>query len=224
MKIRIGRYYIAYGSNLNLEQMKHRCPTAQLKGKAVLKDYRLRFYGSPDNSVATVEPHEGSKVPVLVWLVFTDDEERLDIYEGYPRLYRKETVKVNFCGEKTDAMIYIMNTELYPLGFPSKNYYRTILDGYRDAGFDTNILREAVLSIWEDDDLSNSEEYDDEYVDDDTADDAHEDDADDDGGYLDDETQYDDADDEYEDDEADDDEGRDDYGYGYGDREDEFYD
>ena len=28
------RLYIAYGSNLNLEQMKHRCPTAEVVGAA----------------------------------------------------------------------------------------------------------------------------------------------------------------------------------------------
>jgi len=43
------RLYIAYGSNLNLKQMAHRCPTAKVVGTAMLHNWRLAFY-----SVATV--------------------------------------------------------------------------------------------------------------------------------------------------------------------------
>ena len=39
------KLYMAYGSNLNLYQMAYRCPTAQVAGKAVLKDYELLFRG-----------------------------------------------------------------------------------------------------------------------------------------------------------------------------------
>lgn len=35
------KLYIAYGSNLNLEQMRRRCPTAELVGKTVLRGWRL---------------------------------------------------------------------------------------------------------------------------------------------------------------------------------------
>lgn len=37
--------YLAYGSNLNLEQMAYRCPTAKPVGQVVLKDYQLLFRG-----------------------------------------------------------------------------------------------------------------------------------------------------------------------------------
>ena len=37
------RLYIAYGSNLNLEQMKRRCPTAEVVGTAELRNWRLWF-------------------------------------------------------------------------------------------------------------------------------------------------------------------------------------
>ena len=43
-KIR-AKYYIAYGSNLNLEQMARRCPTAKVVGSTTLKNYRLMFRG-----------------------------------------------------------------------------------------------------------------------------------------------------------------------------------
>ena len=34
-----GRKYIAYGSNLNREQMAKRCPDAKVIGSGMLKDY-----------------------------------------------------------------------------------------------------------------------------------------------------------------------------------------
>ena len=35
------RYYLAYGSNLNVRQMRDRCPDARVVGTAVLKNCRL---------------------------------------------------------------------------------------------------------------------------------------------------------------------------------------
>ena len=59
--------YIAYGSNLNLEQMAVRCKTAQVVGRGEIRDYELLFRGHRDAAVATVEPKEGASVPVLIW-------------------------------------------------------------------------------------------------------------------------------------------------------------
>ena len=68
------RLYIAYGSNLNLEQMAFRCPTAKVVGKSELKDYELLFRGGRRGAVATVEPKAGSTVPILVWEIQKKDE------------------------------------------------------------------------------------------------------------------------------------------------------
>ena len=48
------RYYIAYGSNLNVRQMRMRCPSARIIGTANLKDYELLFKGSKTGSYLTV--------------------------------------------------------------------------------------------------------------------------------------------------------------------------
>ena len=61
------RLYIAYGSNLNRPQMAFRCPTAKVAGTSELKGYELLFRGGRFGAVATVEPKEGSSVPVLLW-------------------------------------------------------------------------------------------------------------------------------------------------------------
>jgi hypothetical protein len=40
-------------------------------------------------------------------------------------------------------MVYIMN-DGHPFGAPSDYYLNTILEGYRSAGYDTEILEQAV--------------------------------------------------------------------------------
>lgn len=135
--------YIAYGSNLNLPQMAFRCPTAKVVGTSEIKDYELLFRGGRRSSVATVEPLEGSNVPVLLWKLKDRDLQALDRYEGYPSFYRKEILPVELKGKTVLAMVYIMN-DGHPLGAPSDYYLNTILEGYESAGFDTEILEQAV--------------------------------------------------------------------------------
>lgn len=137
------KLYVAYGSNLNLAQMAERCPTARVVGSSAMKDWQLLFRGAHAGAVATVEPCKGGSVPVLVWEISPSDEVALDRYEGWPFLYRKETVKITLNGKPVSAMVYIMN-EGRPLGQPSCYYYSIILDGYKAAGFDIEVLRTAV--------------------------------------------------------------------------------
>lgn len=144
------KLYIAYGSNLNLEQMANRCPTAKAVGESKINNYRLLFRGAHAGAVATIEPYKGDSVPVLIWEITPTDEAALDRYEGWPYLYRKETLKVRLGGKYVSAMVYIMN-EGRPLGQPSCYYYSTILDGYKSAGFDIDILRKAVTDSTEED-------------------------------------------------------------------------
>lgn len=89
------KHYVAYGSNMNLEQMSERCPTAKLVGVGEIPGYRLQF-----NGVATIVPEAGGSVPALIWSIRTTDEDHLDIYEGFPHLYRKEQVTVSMNGKK----------------------------------------------------------------------------------------------------------------------------
>ncbi len=136
--------YIAYGSNMNIDQMAQRCPKAKPITNIWLEGYRLRFKGGEHSSVATVEPSKDDLVPIVIWEIQPSDERSLDVYEGYPRLYRKETVWIKLGKKKLPAMIYIMNGDSYPYGLPSKAYFDTIRKGYITAGFDPKLLHQAV--------------------------------------------------------------------------------
>jgi hypothetical protein len=93
------RLYIAYGSNINLEQMAYRCPNSKVVGTRMIPDYELEFRG-----VATIVPKEGAEVPVLLWEIDQRDEISLDRYEGFPRMYRKELFEVEVDGKIREGM------------------------------------------------------------------------------------------------------------------------
>lgn len=138
------RLYVAYGSNLNIRQMKYRCPTAKLYGTGTIEDYELQFKGHPESAFATIAHKEGASVPVAVWEIQPRDEQALDRYEGYPSHYFKQDVPVQLDGEEVSAMVYIMNLKM-DFGLPSPYYYGTVYEGYNDCGLDTDVLDKAVL-------------------------------------------------------------------------------
>jgi len=83
--------YFAYGSNLDLPQMKRRCPSSKLISKGSLSGYRLtfnRFSSGWGGGVADVIQEQGSEVWGLVFEISDSDLERLDRYEG---CYKEQT-------------------------------------------------------------------------------------------------------------------------------------
>ena len=141
------RYYFAYGSNINLDQMAYRCPAAQMVGPVLLENYELLFRGNANgNGVATIKPKEGQQVYGLLWRITPDCERSLDIYEGYPRLYEKESVAVrDSAGRQLTVMAYVMTDgdRWRSPALPSEYYYQGILDGYRQIGLPTQALKQA---------------------------------------------------------------------------------
>lgn len=140
------RLYIAYGSNLHLEQMEYRCPTAKVFAKGVVKDYTLVFRGSKTGAYATIIPKKGDFVPVVIWDIKPQDERNLDIYEGFPRFYYKKDLMVELeNGEKIKAMAYIMFDEAKP-GIPTMRYLETCSQGYLSNNLDMKKFEEFIVN------------------------------------------------------------------------------
>lgn len=146
----MSKYYLAYGSNLSVQQMLQRCQDAIYVGTAVLPDHQLLFKGSKSGSYLTVEPKAGYTVPLLVWKISDRDEWMLDRYEGYPTFYNKKMLTVDvmplFDGGKpvtVDGLIYFMPSER-TLGCPALHYYDICHEGYCRFGFDRKILQKAL--------------------------------------------------------------------------------
>lgn len=143
------RYYIAYGSNLNISQMCWRCPSARIIGTSEVRDYRLLFKGSKTGAYLTIEPFEGGSVPVAAWEVSAEDELSLDRYEGYPTFYYKAEMKLPIKGIRSGktrmrtVFVYIMH-ENRPIGIPSKYYVDVCREGYDAFSFEQSKLTEAL--------------------------------------------------------------------------------
>ena len=131
--------YIAYGSNMSLDQMAHRCPGAKLIGTGYLPNHRLEFYLHA--TVERTRPH-GAKVPVAVWEISEEDERSLDRYEGFPTYYTKHRrwVVMND-GSELWGIIYLMN--YLRISPPASEYYDGIETAYMKLGFTDDI--ETVL-------------------------------------------------------------------------------
>ena len=137
------RVFAAYGVGLNRAEMAKHCPTAKLIGATELNNYRLAFRGSKAGALVTIEKAKGGIVPALLWEISLQDEVALDRWIGVPELYRKATIKIRRDGSPLDALIYILISGK-PQNKPSAFYYSTLLEGYRAAGFDEDILKAAV--------------------------------------------------------------------------------
>lgn len=146
--------YFAYGSNLNVDEMKLRCPGAVSICKCTLQDYHLAFR----NGFLTIEPMKGMCVPCVIWQISDEDEQTLDRYEGYPEFYRKENITVEVTsgfvkphGILITGMIYIM-VDGFPLQKPSDSYFNTVLRGYNDFGISQRWLIKAYYEAKRSDD------------------------------------------------------------------------
>lgn len=139
------KYYLAYGSNLNLNQVKKRCISIKPIGSIVLKDYRLVYKGINDNfAYLTLEPSEANNVPLGLFELSYIDIVLLDIYEGYPNFYSKYYIPIKIGNKIEKALIYIMNED-FDYHIPSSDYIEICSSGYEDFGFDKSILDQALI-------------------------------------------------------------------------------
>lgn len=147
----MSKYYFAYGSNLDIEAMRLRCPTAKKVGKGELPNYKLSFRGGIGQSYLTVDPNFGSSVPIGAWQIEDKDEKALDYYEGFPHFYKKTEMTLEVETEKgieeINGLIYIM-VEGYLENAPSLPYIQTCEQGYIDFGLNMSPLEKAYKSAY----------------------------------------------------------------------------
>ena len=122
-------FYISYGSNMNIEQMKERCPNTTVYGNGKLYGWKLVFNYHAD---IILTRKKSDVVPVVVWnLNDKFDMLSLDFYEGYPHYYTKKKINVIMDnGEKIKAMVYVMVDDVKGIYPPSEFYFNCIKEGY----------------------------------------------------------------------------------------------
>lgn len=135
-------YYVAYGSNMNLKQMQRRCPKSRVVCNGVLIGWKLVFNIHAD---IIYTGNKEDKVPVVLWDISKNDWKSLDMYEGFPKYYIKKNVKVTIeHGYIIDAVVYVMADNRKGIALPFRNYFETILTGYKENGINTDTLYAAL--------------------------------------------------------------------------------
>ena len=132
--------YFAYGSNLNLFQMKRRCKDSVFYKKYELKGYRLNFRSK--YRAADIEKSKNSLVPGALFEISKSDEKKLDVYEDFPILYKK----YYFLYEGKKIMTYTM-TKKTPFRFPTERYLNVIKRGYKDCKLDLKFLKSLEMTF-----------------------------------------------------------------------------
>lgn len=135
--------YLAYGSNMNEDIMKGRCPQAKFLGTGILENMRLLFKGEEPNAYATIEEWQGYSVPYVLWEITEDDEKELDNFERVPYCYQKKSVEIEYDDENYWATFYAKSAEL-PVGQPMTHYVDVLENAYDKFKFDEKILEEAL--------------------------------------------------------------------------------
>lgn len=130
--------YFAYGSNLNMLQMKKRCADSIPVARVSLKDYKLVF-----NHFADIIESKGDIVQGAIYEVSENDIKNLDEYEEYPDLYTKINVTVeDYLGKRYEAFVYVMVKK--DINKPEQPYYQIIVDGYQDWELAVTCLGKAL--------------------------------------------------------------------------------
>jgi gamma-glutamylcyclotransferase len=148
--------YFAYGSNMLLEQMRDRCPSAAFVGNAALEGYRLAFTRTAKRNwkgygVADVVLAPGHSVWGAVFQIEEHDIGALDRSEGYrpdreQNAYRRIEVHVYCDGDAAKPLAtftYVVCTREEPNPLPHRDYLERIVSGARFW----NLPREYVSAL-----------------------------------------------------------------------------
>ena len=128
--------YAAYGTNLDPDQMRERCPHSPSRGAGWLVGWRLTFGGEDlgwEGALATVVEDAGDQVFVMVYDVPEHDEAALDAWEGADSgLYSKIRVRVQTLAGEELCWLYVLDG--YEGGLPSARYLGLMADAAEKAG------------------------------------------------------------------------------------------
>ena len=129
--------YFAYGSNLNLFQMKRRCKDSVFLKKYELKGYKLNFRSK--YRAADIEKSKNSIVPGALFEISKSDEKKLDVYEDYPILYKK--LYFSYYNKRVMTYIMVNKTEFR---YPTERYLNVVKQGYKDCKLNFDYLTRAL--------------------------------------------------------------------------------
>ena len=136
--------YFAYGSNMDWEQMRQRCPSARFLHRATLPDRQIAFTRKSVGGgcgVGDVVRAPGQRVWGVVYDIVGADVGKLDKYEGFQpdrdrnAYWRREcTVFIDDDAQNPLTCSSYFATPQPEPPLPSRAYVRQLIDGARHWG------------------------------------------------------------------------------------------
>ena len=137
--------YFAYGSNLDPDQMRERCPEHRVVGLGGLREHRLffpLFSNRWEGGVASVQLHHGGTVWGVLYELTDADMATLDGFEGFRapgdqhNVYDREHVTIELVRPDDDSFPRRVRADLYLArpsnpSPPSRRYLDALLRGAR---------------------------------------------------------------------------------------------
>lgn len=129
--------YFAYGSNMDKQQMRERCPQSKEIEKAELIGYEF-FINA--RGVANVRQKEGGKVLGIVYEISEEDEKELNSREGV-----QYGTNIQVHSPELDAFYYVAKETAD--GSPREGYLEKIIDACQEADFPSGYVQE--IKSWQ---------------------------------------------------------------------------
>lgn len=138
--------YFAYGSNMNFEQMRKRCPDSKFLKRVYLEDYRFIYDKGCDwwRTCGNIVKSKGSIVWGGLFEISDNDLKNLDEYEKYAKgLYDRKIFGVNDgYGKILKAVSYFRGTEVEAV--PCEEYQNVVLEGAKDCGLPEEYIENQI--------------------------------------------------------------------------------
>jgi gamma-glutamylcyclotransferase (GGCT)/AIG2-like uncharacterized protein YtfP len=135
--------YAAYGTNLDPEQMRQRCPHSPSRGVGWLQGWRLTFGGEDvgwAGALATIVEDPLGAVYVMLYDVPDLDEKNLDEWESYPLVREKIRLRITTLDGSPLAWVYVLRA--YEGGIPSCRHLGMIAEAAGAAGAPDDYIAE----------------------------------------------------------------------------------
>lgn len=124
--------YFAYGSNMDLEQMKFRCRGGyEVLGIGKMQNWKIFIN---NRGYANISPQEESIVYGLMFNINSESLRLLDRYEGFPYLYTRKQLPTFFADDILKPLVYIDENNL-EIGHPQTGYLERVVESAKRFSF-----------------------------------------------------------------------------------------
>ena len=146
--------YAAYGSNVNCDQMRERCPDAKFVQTGILENHRFVFADNGVANIVCVQDEETDETPIAIYAVSKFDLVYLDKKEGRRFVKGEETGKYRRVDKRAkgldeDLICYVLNEgrDSPAIKIRDELYADTIISGLKARKMKTCHVYRAIERV-----------------------------------------------------------------------------